>query len=277
MTNKLFEVFSDATASKQQITHDITLLKFTIVNLYIIGEPKGKDSKWMLVDTGLAHSAKIILEEVHKLYGEDCPPQAIILTHGHFDHVGSVIELADHWNIPVYAHKLELPFLTGQQDYPPADPTVGEGLIAEMSFLFPNDGIDLGHRIHALPEDGSLSFMPEWQWIHTPGHTPGHISLFRKSDGILIAGDAITTVKQESFLSVLTQKQELNGPPSYFTTDWSDAEKSVKRLQQLNPSLAITSHGTPMKGEELKVALANLTAHFQEEAVPEQGRYVDKS
>jgi glyoxylase-like metal-dependent hydrolase (beta-lactamase superfamily II) len=275
MTNKLLEIFTDATAKAQQVTDDILLLKFTIVNLYIIGEPKGKDSKWILVDTGLAHSSKTILEEAEKLYGENCPPQAIILTHGHFDHVGSVIELSDHWNVPVYAHRLELPYLTGKKDYPPADPTVSEGLIAEMSFLFPNDGIDLGHRIHELPENGSIQGMPEWQWLHTPGHTPGHISLFRKSDGILVAGDAITTVKQESFLSVLTQKQELNGPPAYFTTDWQEAEKSVNALRQLKPSLAITSHGAPMKGEELKVALANLSINFQEESVPEHGRYVE--
>lgn len=275
MTSKLFEVFSDATASTQQVTQDILLLKFTIVNLYMIGTPNGKDSKWILVDTGLAHSSKTILKEAHRLYGENCPPQAIILTHGHFDHVGSVIELSDHWKVPVYAHRLELPYLTGKKDYPPADPTVSEGLIADMSFLFPNDGIDLGHRVHELPENGLVPSMPEWQWFHTPGHTPGHISLFRKSDGVLIAGDAITTVKQESLLSVLTQKQELNGPPAYFTTDWHDAEKSVKTLRQLKPSLAITSHGGPMKGEELKIALENLTAHFHEEAVPEHGRYVE--
>lgn len=275
MTNKLLEIFTDATAKAQQVTDDILLLKFTIVNLYIIGEPKGKDSKWMLVDTGLAHSSKTILEEAERLYGKNCPPQAIILTHGHFDHVGAVIELSDHWNVPVYAHRLELPYLTGKKDYPPADPTVSEGLIAEMSFLFPNNGIDLGHRVHELPENGSIQGMSEWQWIHTPGHTPGHISLFRKSDGILIAGDAITTVKQESFLSVLTQKQELNGPPAYFTTDWQEAEKSVNTLRQLKPSLAITSHGTPMKGEELKVALANLSINFHEESVPEHGRYVE--
>jgi glyoxylase-like metal-dependent hydrolase (beta-lactamase superfamily II) len=275
MTNKLLEIFTDATASTQQVTHDILLLKFTLVNLYIIGEPKGKDSKWILVDTGLAHSSKAILEEVERLYGENCPPQAIILTHGHFDHVGSVIELSDQWNVPVYAHSLELPYLTGRKDYPPADPTVGEGLIAGMSSIFPNEGINLEHRIHPLPQDGSIPNMPEWQWIHTPGHTPGHISLFRKSDGILVAGDAITTVKQESLLSVLTQKQELNGPPAYFTTDWNKAEESVRTLRQLKPTLAITSHGAPMRGEELKAALEDLSANFHEKAVPEQGRYVE--
>lgn len=276
MTDKLLEFISDATATPQQVTKDILLLKFTIANLYIIGEPQGKDSKWILVDTGMAHSAKAIKEEAHRLYGEHCPPQAIILTHGHFDHVGSVMELCDYWNIPVYAHKLELPYLTGQKDYPLADPTVSEGLVAEMSFLFPNDGIDLGHRVHALPEDNSVPGMPEWRWIHTPGHTPGHISLFRESDRVLVAGDAITTTKQESLLSVLTQRHELNGPPAYFTPDWSEAEQSVKKLRELKPELVITSHGAPMKGEELKVALENLSANFYQETVPEHGRYVDR-
>src|SRR4051812_38672846 len=116
MTNKLLEIFTDATVRTQQVTHDILLLKFTIVNLYIIGEPRGQDSKWILVDTGLGHSSKAILEESERLYGKNCPPQAIILTHGHFDHVGSVIELSDYWNIPVYAHKMELPYLTGELD-----------------------------------------------------------------------------------------------------------------------------------------------------------------
>lgn len=262
MTEKLLEVISDITATAQQVTNDILLLKFRIVNLYIVGEPMGRNSKWMLVDTGMANSERAILEEVHKLYGKDCPPQAIILTHGHFDHVGAATELSDYWKVPIYAHELEMPYLTGEKDYPPADPTVSEGLIAEMSFLFPHEGIDLGHRVHTLPPDGTVPGMPEWQWIHTPGHTTGHISLFRKSDGVLIAGDAITTVKQESLLAVLTQKQELNGPPAYFTPNQGEAEKSVKTLRDLKPALVITSHGTPMKGEELKVALENLVASY---------------
>ncbi|PEE03322.1 MBL fold metallo-hydrolase, partial [Bacillus pseudomycoides] len=59
---------------------------------------------------------------------------------------------------------------------------------------FPNQGIDLGKYIHELPLDGSVPHMSEWRWVHTPGHTPGHISLFRKTDHFLIAGDAFVTV-----------------------------------------------------------------------------------
>src|SRR5690606_21003093 len=142
------------------------------------------------------------------------------LTHGHFDHVGAIIDLIERWKVPVYAHQLELPFLTGKQDYPKPDATVEGGWVAKMSPLFPHEGIDISEHVSALPEDGTIPHMSGWKWIHTPGHTPGHVSIYRESDQVLIAGDAFVTVKQESLYKVLTQEQEISGPPRYLTTDW---------------------------------------------------------
>jgi len=139
---------------------------------------------------------------------------------------------------------------------------------------FPHTSIDLGYRVAALPPDGTVPGMPGWKWIHTPGHTEGHVSLFREKDRVLIAGDAFSTVKQESLLSV-TQSEQISGPPAYLTTDWHAAEDSVKRLRNLKPSLVIPSHGLPMKGEELTRHLDMLARHFEEIAVPEQGRFVN--
>jgi glyoxylase-like metal-dependent hydrolase (beta-lactamase superfamily II) len=65
-----------------------------------------------------------------------------------------------------------------------------------------------------LPEDGTIPGFPEWRWIHTPGHTVGHVSFFRDSDRVLIAGDALATTKQESFLAAAAQTPELHGPPA---------------------------------------------------------------
>lgn len=82
----------------------------------------------------------------------------------------------------------------------------------------------------------------DWKWIHTPGHTEGHISLFREKDRVLIVGDAFSTTKQESLLSVVTQAGQISGPPK-FDYGWKTAENSVKILRDLKPSLAIPSHG----------------------------------
>lgn len=252
---------------------DIYCYPIQIVNVCFIGDPNQKKDGWVLVDAGMPRSAKKIIKEAEERFGTG--PKAIILTHGHFDHVGAIVELIDHWNVPVYAHKLELPYLTGEADYPPADPTVEGGLISEMSPFFPHDGIDLDNRIKALPEKGIIPGMPYWKYIHTPGHTPGHISLFRENDATLIVGDAFVTVKQESLYKVVMQEQEISGPPKYFTTDWALAEKSVKKLAALKPYLAITGHGEPMFGQSLEDNLKLLTEKFGEIAMPEQGRYVN--
>lgn len=275
MGNKMVESLSAMTSSTTEVKPDILVTQFTIVNALLIGDPKSKDKEWILVDTGLENSADLIIESAEKRFGKNNPPKAIILTHGHFDHVGSVIKLSDFWDTPVYIHELEIPYVTGKKDYPLADSSVGGGMVSQMSTTFPHTSINLGHRAVALPNDGSIPFMKDWKWIHTPGHSPGHISLFRQKDGVLIAADAFTTVKQESLSSVMTQSKYVSGPPAYLTTDWQAAEKSVNRLKDLNPSMVIPSHGQPMEGAELKHNLEVLINHFKEIAVPDQGIFVD--
>lgn len=274
MGNKIVEVISAMTSSTLDVNSDIEVINFTIVNVCLVGNPKGKSGEWVLVDTGLENSSDFIVQSVEKRFGKDSRPQAIILTHGHFDHVGSVIKLSELWDVPVFIHELELPYVTGKKDYPKGDPTVDEGLVAKMSPTFSNTSIDIGFRVVALPADGIVPYMPDWKWIHTPGHTEGHISLFREKDGVLLAADAFSTLKQESLISVVTQMEQISGPPKYLTVDWNAAEDSVQRLKDLNPSLVIPSHGQPMEGEELTRHLSILVNHFDEIAVPEQGRCV---
>lgn len=256
---------------KEDVTGDITFVRTLIANVCFVGKPSQRD--WVLVDTGLESTVNALEKEADERYG--CPPKAIILTHGHFDHVGGVITLSERWQVPVYAHLLELPFLTGIQDYPTADPSVGGGIMAGISPLYPHKAINLGGSVHPLPNDGSVPHLPDWRWIHTPGHSPGHVSLYREADGTLIAGDAFITVKQESALSVISQEKELHGPPAYFTTNWEQARDSVCKLAALRPQRAITGHGQPVAGEQLRTGLDHLAKNFDELAVPEHGRYVD--
>lgn len=257
-----------------RVAPGVLSLRTLIANVVFVREPGSHSGDWILVDTGVGNSGKQIRAVAEELFGKASRPQAIVLTHGHFDHVGSVKELAEHWDVPVYAHPLELPFLTGEADYPPPDPSVGGGLMARISPLYPREGIDLGDRVHPLPADGSVPGAPGWRWIHTPGHTPGHVSLFRESDKVLIAGDAFTTVKQESALAVMLQEKGVHGPPAYFTTDWEAAEASVEWLDALEPSAVVTGHGLPMKGEALHEQLEELAHHFESVGMPKHGRYL---
>ncbi|MDY0395292.1 hypothetical protein RWE15_13745 [Virgibacillus halophilus] len=98
---------------------------------------------------------------------------------------------------------------------------------------------------------------------------------FNKQKGLLLAGDAFITVKQDSFWKVLEQYAEINGPPRYLTPDWKQAKDSVQKLASLHPKKAITGHGPPMEGKELKDGLQALVDHFEEKAVPDYGKFVN--
>src|SRR3954468_24623197 len=87
-------------------------IKDTFVNFYIIQDLNSDN--WVLVDAGLKWSAAKIKKMASYLFGDTSKPASIVLTHGHFDHVGSVAKLAEEWDVPVYAHHMEIPYLTGK-------------------------------------------------------------------------------------------------------------------------------------------------------------------
>lgn len=272
---KFIPVFSLASGVGVEAASDVYCYHVQIVNVCFVGY-KNSD-RFMLIDAGMPKSAERIIAAARERFGKESRPEAIILTHGHFDHVGAIIELINYWNVPVFAHELELPYLTGEKSYPKGDASVEGGMVAKLSPFFPKEPIQLKGYVHPLPKDGSVPYLPQFRWIHTPGHTPGHISLFRETDRCLIAGDAFVNVKQDSLYKVITQEQEINGPPRYFTMDWKSAKESVKRLYGLKPEIAITGHGYPVTGEELTTGLERLVNHFDELAVPRYGKYIDET
>jgi glyoxylase-like metal-dependent hydrolase (beta-lactamase superfamily II) len=249
-------------------------LRDFFVNIYMIHNPV--EDNWVLVDAGFKSSAPKIRRMAEHLFWPDTRPSAIVLTHAHFDHVGSLNTLAEEWEVPVYAHAMEKPYLTGLSSYPPPDPSVGGGLLSAISWAYPRGPIDIEQRLQILPLDGSIPGLPEWKYIYTPGHSPGHISLYRQYDGVLLAGDAFVTTKQESALSVILQTKILSGPPKYFTCNWTQASNSVRTLAELDPEIVATGHGKPMAGNEMRRSLHNLADHFEELAKPAQGRYIDE-
>jgi glyoxylase-like metal-dependent hydrolase (beta-lactamase superfamily II) len=256
------------------LPRDIAYLTTVLVNVAFVGDPHPERGDWVLIDAGIPMNAGRIARFANERFGPT-PPRAILLTHGHFDHVGSLHALLKRWpETPVYAHRLELPYLTGHSSYPPPDPYVGGGMMARTSPLFPRHAYNFRPNIMPLPPDGVVPFLPAWKWIHTPGHSPGHVSFFRESDGMLLAGDAFVTQQQESLTGVLTQHPVIHGPPTYFTTDWQAARESVQRLAELKPTRAITGHGLPVTMPRLGHILHVLSTQFDQFAIPEDGRYV---
>jgi len=260
------------TGKGREVRPDVYYYTNQIVNFAMVGDPNGTD--WVLIDAGMPGSGDKIIDVATQRFPHHNRPSAIFLTHGHFDHVGGIVRLIEKWEVPVYAHPAEFGYLSGHEAYPEPDTKVESGLRAKISSVYPHEPINITAALVPLPHSGSLPGLPGWQWIHTPGHTPGHVSFFRESDRTLIAGDAFVTVRTDSFYKVIIPKEEINGPPRYYTTDWDAAFESVKKLEALKPEVVITGHGPAMEGDELRIGLKELADDFYELAVPMYGKYV---
>jgi glyoxylase-like metal-dependent hydrolase (beta-lactamase superfamily II) len=265
----------DGTGGIMEVAPDLAYVRTLIANVVFYGLPNR--SGWVLIDAGVMGTKAYIQAAAKKRFGSNARPCAIVLTHGHFDHVGVLEDLAQEWDVRVYAHRLEHPYLNGTAQYPPGDPSVGGGLMAGLSYLYPTRPVNVGNRLEAFADDGSLPHMAGWRWLHTPGHCPGHVSFWRESDRILVAGDAFVTTRPESVYATIMQTPELHGPPRYFTIDWDKARSSVARLAALRPDLAVTGHGRAMRGPAMTQALQELADHFVSVAVPKRGRYVERA
>ena len=263
------EVPDELVVPIENIAPGLAGLRIAFVNIFGVIHP---DGSWTLIDAAIPHTAFRIHGWVEKTYAGKAP-NAIVLTHGHFDHVGDVQELAEAWDVPIYAHPLEFPYLTGQKAYAPPNWKAGGGVMPLLAPTYPRDPINVGDRLRALPDEVqelSLAELPGWTLLHTPGHTPGHVSFFRKSDRTLLVGDAFCTTKPESFFeAALIQSPELHGPPAYFTPDWTSARASVQKLAGLEPQTVAPGHGKPLSGAEVSGGLRKLAAQFDRIAVPD--------
>ena len=254
-------------AQAVEIAPGVAVLAVSIANVYFVGNP---GSPWALIDTGLPKNADKIIAAAAARFGPGARPAAILLTHGHPDHTGSAKDLADAWDVPLYAHRLEMPYLTGKSLYPPADPTVG-GAMAFLSRLFPTRCIDLGPRLQSLPPDGTLPFLPDWEWHATPGHSPGHVSYYRARDRTLLVGDAFVTVNLDSLPALITKKPELALPTRSITCDWGAARTSITRMAGLKPLVVGCGHGIPLSGSRVADDLQRFSDDFH---IPTHGRYI---
>lgn len=239
------------------------------VNVYFV--ETGRPGEWVLIDAGLPGSEKAIIAAADQLFYPGSHPEAILLTHGHLDHVGAVPALAAHWKVPVVAHPLELPYLTGQARYPAPDPTVG-GSLAFASRFFPRDVPNLSDMVQALPvEEPEPPYLPGWRWLPVPGHAPGQVAFFRDSDKTLLGGDAFATCDHDSIPSVLLGTPQISRAGTPFNYDWAQCRQSVQLLADLAPAAIGCGHGPVITGPAAAAGLRQLADNYP---VPTQGRYV---
>ena len=133
-----------------EVAADIAGFRAGLANVYFLGEPNA--AEWVLVDAGVRGYGTQIVRAAEERFGAGAIPSAIILTHGHFDHVGTLRALLQRWNVSVYAHRMEMPYLNGRSSYPPPDPRVGGGSMSLFSPLYPRGPIVLGKPLTGASE-----------------------------------------------------------------------------------------------------------------------------
>lgn len=170
-----------------------------------------------LVDAGMPMMTKGIIRFLEQL--NKGPLLRILLTHGHSDHVGAVKGILQKYEVPVYAHPIEIPYMEGEVVYPKRkklENNLPKTLVSPL----------LGDGLTKLKEMGGLT--PYF----TPGHSPGHVVYYHEQDQVLLAGDLFTS-----------KKGKLKQPMSMFTADMKQAVTSANIISQLKPKQLEVCHG----------------------------------
>ena len=247
-------------SSPQDVAAGVFRLSVYGSNVYFVQS----GSSWVLIDAAWAwgNCGGRIRRTAEVLFGPNATPAGILLTHIHPDHDGSALELARTWDCPVYVHPLELPLTTadlaGLERY--ANP-LDRRVILPLLRALPRRRVEsmlarasLKDVARSFDPDEAVPNLPDWKCIPTPGHSPGHIALFRERDRVLIAGDAVLTVDVSSLPALLRlglglSRPHVSGPPRYTNWDQRATDASVAIVAALQPRVLATSHGTPMAGE----------------------------
>lgn len=195
----------------------IALAPREAVNAYLLGD--------VLVDAGTPGMGKKLPD---RLAGR--PVAAHAITHAHGDHVGGSKAVCDALGTELWAP-------AGDAD----DVARGHPAIAENTWATPLLRRAPGWPVHPVArrlvegdEVGGFTV------IDTPGHSPGHVSFWRESDGALVVGDAFFNNH------ILTTRRGLREPVRVLTVDPDRNRESMRRLADLGPSVAVFGHGPPV-------------------------------
>ena len=183
-----------------------------------------------LVDTGLPGQEEAIgaaLGDAGGIGVRDL--RRIIFTHQDLDHIGSGAALVHHSGARVLAHPADTPYIEGELRPLKVTPEMLEQRPQMREALERLEPVGVDEHL----EDGArLELAGGIRVIFTPGHTPGHLSLYLERPKVLIAGDALTA-----------EGGRLNGPNPSATPDVDEAARSVSRLAELDVETIVCYHG----------------------------------
>ena len=203
--------------------HLITGVPPYAINCYLIAHPDGD----VLVDAMTRLDTRRILKAVR---GRRLA--AHVATHAHPDHVGATHAVASKLGIPVWAHALDRPAVEDTALIEARQPK------APINTLFSKVMLGPGHPVSRELAEGDD--VAGFQVLHVPGHSAGHIALWRESDGVLVLGDVLNN--QHPLLGF---PRGLRLPLGTFTPDPARNRESARRLGTLDVRTALFGHGRP--------------------------------
>jgi len=186
-----------------------------------------------LIDAGYKGKESLIIQRVQQLGFSPSRITAIIVTHHHPDHIGGLAGLVQMTGARVIAHALDAPFIDGRLPQPgPSRP----GWLRRAAQPFKGLLVTLPVNVDIAVADGDeLPLAGGIRILHTPGHTPGSICIFRKRDGVVFTGD------------LLAQRFGLKWPSIPFTHDVAQLKHSVRKLAGHEFESACFGHGSPIR------------------------------
>jgi hydroxyacylglutathione hydrolase len=221
----------------QQLAEDVYQLKGrpkNAINVYLVGD--------VLIDAATRQAEKRIMRQI-----SDRTVTAHALTHVHPDHQGSSHAICEQLGIPLWCGQADVPAMEipGNVIARKAPRIVKR--FQERFWVGPPHPV-----VRALNEGDEVA---GFTVLETPGHSPGHISLWREHDRTLIVGDVLTNV------NMFTDMPGLHEPPAFATPDMARDRASARRLAELRPALACFGHGPPLRDpDKLAEFVAGLPA-----------------
>jgi len=196
-----------------------------------------------LVDTGFKGRAGGIVKELESIGYFPTDITNIIITHHHTDHIGSLHALKEITWAMVMAHPADADYIDGSLPQPgPSKPAFLGIIMKPFRGLWSTKPVEINTPLN---DGDELPILGGTRIIHTPGHTPGSISLYIPQERLLIIGD------------VIANRGKLSLPSKAFTVDIAQDIQSMRKIADLEFNIACFGHGAPLT-RNARPAILNL-------------------